>query len=343
MASLEHGLDETEPRTDTELSLEKALQICQGTLAYETHSTRLNDRVHGICPVTSPVSGSIAFSTERRVAEILEKVDALSLVALIVSSKAELPQEPPRTPVIRSDNPIHSVVLLVPSLYAAPTLPIGIDSTAFVHPSASLGKNVTVGPYAIIEQNSRIGDNVVIHSHVTIATGCTIGNGALIHAGVSISENTTIGPSCVLQNGAVIGSYDCLNSSHPVSLAPAVDVGAHTCIARGRLQETHIDIGTKIDNLVSVGADFTCGAHTIVCGQVAVSANSSVGSQVVLGGAVQVNQGCQLADGVRVAGGSIVRNDVMSKGDYGGDGPTPKRQWARNMNLLRKLPQFVSN
>jgi UDP-3-O-[3-hydroxymyristoyl] glucosamine N-acyltransferase len=342
IAPLENSHSNSEPKAETSLNIERTLQICEGTLAYAQHATHLQDHVRGICPITSPVSGSIAFSTERNVRDILQKVDALSLAALIVSSEAVLPEEAPKTPVIRSVNPTHSIVLLVPHVYSAPTLASGIDSSALIHPTAILAENVAIGPFTFIGENSRISDNVVIHSHVTIASNCTIGKGAFIHAGVSISDHTTIGPFCVLQNGAVIGSQDSSQSTFPTTLAPSVDVGANTDIARGRERETNIGMGSKIDNLVSVGADTTCGAHSILCGQVAVGESSNLGSQVVLGGAVQVSQGCRVADGVRVAGAGIIRNDLISKGDYGGDGPFPKRQWARNMNLLRKLPKSVS-
>ena len=58
-----------------------------------------------------------------------------------------------------------------------------IHPTAIIDPGARLGKNVTVGPYSVIEGDCEIGDNVWIDTHVKIARYTTIGSVIGTHAG----------------------------------------------------------------------------------------------------------------------------------------------------------------
>ena len=62
----------------------------------------------------------------------------------------------------------------------------GIHETAIIHPSAVLGKNVTVGPYAVIDEDTVIGDGCIIGAHVTIHKYTTIGKNNRFFPGCSI-------------------------------------------------------------------------------------------------------------------------------------------------------------
>ena len=50
-----------------------------------------------------------------------------------------------------------------------------IDQRASVAQGASIGKNVSIGAFSIIEQEVEIGDDTWIGSHVVIRNGTTIG------------------------------------------------------------------------------------------------------------------------------------------------------------------------
>ena len=58
-----------------------------------------------------------------------------------------------------------------------------IHPTAIIDPGAKLGKDITVGPYSIIESDVVIGDNVYIDAHVKIARYTTIGSRSRIYFG----------------------------------------------------------------------------------------------------------------------------------------------------------------
>ena len=62
----------------------------------------------------------------------------------------------------------------------------GIHETAIIHPSAKIGKDVSVGPYAVIDEDTEIGDGCVIGAHVTIHPYTKIGKNCHFFPGCSI-------------------------------------------------------------------------------------------------------------------------------------------------------------
>lgn len=102
-----------------------------------------------------------------------------------------------------------------------------VDSTSFLHPTASLIGDVIVGPGCyigagaslrgdfgriIVEGDSSIQDSCTLHtgagSDCVIGRGATVGHGAIVH-GARIGENALIGMNAVVLDDAVIGP-ECL-------------------------------------------------------------------------------------------------------------------------------------
>lgn len=100
-----------------------------------------------------------------------------------------------------------------------------IDSTAFIHPTASIignviiGKNVFIGPGAslrgdigqiIIEDNSNVQDNCTIHmfpgASVILKEYSHIGHNAVIH-GAYIGYNVLVGMGSVVMDNSKIGDH----------------------------------------------------------------------------------------------------------------------------------------
>ena len=64
-----------------------------------------------------------------------------------------------------------------------------IHPTAIVDPSAEIGRNVSIGPYSVIESDCVIGDDCVIDAHVKIARYTTVGARSRIYFGAVIGED----------------------------------------------------------------------------------------------------------------------------------------------------------
>ena len=52
--------------------------------------------------------------------------------------------------------------------------PVGIDKQTSIDDGAKLGKNIYVGPFAVISRNAQIADDVQIHAQVFIGPNVTV-------------------------------------------------------------------------------------------------------------------------------------------------------------------------
>ena len=65
-----------------------------------------------------------------------------------------------------------------------------IDGRAIIDPSATLGENVSVGPWSIIGPNVELGDDVEIASHVVVKGPTKLGSGVKIFQFATVGEDT---------------------------------------------------------------------------------------------------------------------------------------------------------
>ena len=61
-----------------------------------------------------------------------------------------------------------------------------------------------------------------------------------------------------------------------------VEIGANTTIDRGALEETRIERGVKIDNLVHLGHNVHVGRNVVIAAQTGVSGSSSIGDNAIV-------------------------------------------------------------
>ena len=61
-----------------------------------------------------------------------------------------------------------------------------IHATAIINPNATMGKDISIGPYCIVGQDVHLGDGVRLHSHVVIDGRTTIGTETQIYPFSSI-------------------------------------------------------------------------------------------------------------------------------------------------------------
>ena len=79
-----------------------------------------------------------------------------------------------------------------------------------------------------------------------------------------------------------------------------VEIGAGTMIDRGTLKDTIIERGAKIDNLCQIGHNGHVKAHAILCAQVGMAGNVTVGRGAILAGKVGVADKIEIGDGALV-------------------------------------------
>lgn len=216
-----------------------------------------------------------------------------------------------------------------------------------IHPSASIGNctigsNVFIGANSIIEAGCAIGDNVVIgedchfYSNVTIYYETQIGNKVIIHSGAVIGAD---GFGMANNKGKWIKIYQLGRAV----IGDDVEIGANTCIDRGALDDTIIEEGVKLDNLIQIGHNARIGAHTAIAGCTAVGGGAIIGKHCMIGGAVTLNGHIEIADKTIITGASTVGRTITERGVYSSSLTVqPHREWLKIVVQLAQLDKLVN-
>ena len=304
-------------------------------------------QIAGVNTLEEATSEDVAFLANPR---YLQNVQSTLAGAICIGK--EIPLTVGKNYLI-SENPSHAfqqiVECLIPKQNSAFT---GIHPTAVIHETVRLGKNVTVGPFVVIDQNTTIGDNAHIHPHVSIGPGVTIGSDCILYPSSVIRERCKLGNRVTLQPGAIIGSCgfgylpDALGHQHKlqqlgiVILEDDVEIGANTTIDRSRFKATIIHRGSKIDNLCQIAHNVEIGEDNLIISQVGIAGSTKTGKHVVLGGQVGVVGHIELEDGVMVSSQSGVSKS-LKKGKYRGSPAIPMQDYHRQEVYFRKLEEYV--
>lgn len=258
-----------------------------------------------------------------------------------------------------NENPSRAFQQLVETFYGKKrkiTGFSGVHSTAVIHESVTFGKNVSVGPHAVIDSEVTIGDNTFIGAGCYIGPGTSIGNDCHLYPNATVREECVIGNRVILQPGAVIGScgfgyttdkngqHTKLNQVGNVTLEDDVEIGANTTIDRSRFKTTLIKRGSKIDNLVQLAHGVTIGEHNIIVSQTGIAGSSKTGKHVVVGGQTAIAGHLNITNGVALAGRSGVSKSIDKPGNYGGlRGVMPLSEYNRNSVILRNIDTYLND
>ncbi len=200
-----------------------------------------------------------------------------------------------------------------------------VDEAAVVHPSAS------IGPLCVVERGSRIGANTVLKSRVTVGEDCVVGERCILHPGVVIgADGFGFAP-----NG---GAWEKIEQLGSVQIGNDVEIGANTCIDRGALQDTVIEDGVKLDNLIQIGHNVRVGRHTAMAGCVGVAGSATIGAHCTVGGGAIILGHLTIGDNVNVSAGTLVSKSLLKPGHYTGIFPVDDNAtWERNAASLKQL------
>ena len=141
---------------------------------------------------------------------------------------------------------------------------MGIHPSAMVSSKAELGSDVSIGPFAIVQDDVIIGSGTQIGSHALVA------------------EGTRIGEECVIHHGAVVGTIpqDLKFGGEKTTL----EIGDRTVIR----EYATVNRGTKHSMKTVVGSDcmlmaYSHVAHDCVVGNRVIMANgASLGGHIVV-------------------------------------------------------------
>lgn len=206
-----------------------------------------------------------------------------------------------------------------------------IHPTAVIHAEAQVDATARIGALCVLERGARIGAGTVLKSRVTVSEDCTIGERCLLHPGVVIGAD---GFGLALHQGAWVK----IEQLGAVRIGNDVEIGANTCIDRGALDDTVIEDGVKLDNLIQIGHNVRVGKNTAMAGCVGVAGSAVIGANCTFGGGAIVLGHLTVADGVHVSAATVVTRSIHKAGQYTGMFPIDDNaSWEKNAATLKQL------
>lgn len=297
--------------------------------------------ISGISGIKEAREGEITFLANPRYLSLMKETRASAVITSKEIKEAS-------RPIIRTENPSLAFAKLI-SLLAPCEIkhPKGIHPTAILAKSLSLGRDVAVGPYAVIEDGVSIGDRTIIYSGCYIGSQSKIGAESIIYPNVSIRERVSIGSRVIIHGGTVIGSdgfgFATIEGLHhkipqigTVEIHDDVEIGANVTIDRARFEKTVIGRGTKIDNLVQIAHNVVIGENCIVVAQAGISGSTVLGNNVVLAGQVGLVGHINIGDNAVIMAQSGVSKSV----------PPGTLMWgfpAKPANIAKRVNACVQN
>src|SRR5438552_1965598 len=254
-----------------------------------------------------------------------------------------------------SQNPYLDFARALALFYQAPRPAPGIHALAYVAPTAVVGENSSIGPFAVVGDHVRIGRNAVLHPHVVVYQGAEIGDDFLAHSHAAVREFCRIGNRVILQNGVVVGgdgfgfarradgTHFKIVQSGVTVLEDDVEVQSLTSVDRATVGETRVRRGAKIDSLVQVGHACTVGEDNIVCAQTGLAGSTVLERNVLLAGQVGSSGHLTVHEGAIVYAQSGIGGDVEAGGRISGSPAFDAKDWLRSITAFPRLPEMLKS
>jgi len=232
---------------------------------------------------------------------------------------------------------------------ASPVFHTEIHPTATIDPSAKIGEHAKIGAHVYIGPDVTIGAHVVIYPNVTILDKCSLGDHTVIWPGVIVRERCHIGNHCIIHPNASIGADGFGFRPCPerglakipqignVVIGNYVEIGANSCVDRGKFSSTIIGDGCKIDNLVQIGHNCKLGKFCIMAGASGLAGSVTLGDGVMVGGSASIKDHTTIGAGAIIGAGSGVTGDVEAGKTMLGYPAVEARDALKQWALLKRM------
>ncbi|MBP5479940.1 MAG: UDP-3-O-(3-hydroxymyristoyl)glucosamine N-acyltransferase [Bacteroidaceae bacterium] len=275
--------------------------------------------------------------------------------SVVLVNKDFKPSRPVKATLVRVDNAYESVAKLLQLYQSMEQKRTGIDSLAYIAPTAKIGKDVYIAPFAVVGDNAVIGDGCQLHPHATVGENAKVGENTIMYSNSVVYHDCIIGNNCILHAGCVIGAdgfgfaptpegYEKIPQIGIVTIEDNVEIGANTCIDRSTMGSTYVRKGVKLDNLVQIAHNVEVGAHTVMSAQSGIAGSTKVGQWCMFGGQVGIVGHLHIGDKVYCGGKTGITGDkIAKKGNVsfmGYPGVEP-REFAKQSAALKQLPDLL--
>ena len=308
-----------------EFTAKQIAEFIQGRVEGDENAT-----INTFAKIEEGKPGAISFLSNPKYTHYLYDTES-SIV--LVNEDVEL-EKPVKATLIRVANAYECVAKLLQLYQSMMPRKTGIDSLAFVSPTAKIGKDTYIGPFAYVGDNVEIGEGCTINPHVTIYHGCKIGNRVTLHAGAVIgADGFGFAPNT--------DNYDKIPQIGNVIIEDDVEIGANTCVDRSTMGSTIVHKGVKLDNLVQVAHNCEVGENTVMSAQAGLAGSTKIGAWCMVGGQAGFAGHIHVADKTFVGAQCGVIGDTKGNGEQliGSPAMDPK-VYFKGMAILRRLPDM---
>jgi UDP-3-O-[3-hydroxymyristoyl] glucosamine N-acyltransferase len=303
--------------------------------------------IFGVAPIERAGPQEIAFVSQ---AKYLREIESSQAGALILPPEGRDGSQRPR---IITSNPYLYFARVLALLNPMPQPEPGVHPAAFVHPKATVAATAAISAGAVIGEGASIGERSIVGPNSVIGDHATLGDDCLLHANVTIYHHCVVGNRVILHSGCVIGSdgfglaneqgrWIKISQVGRAVLGDDVEVGACTTIDRGALDDTVIEEGVKLDNLIQVAHNVKIGAHTAIAACTGIAGSAKIGKYCMIGGAAMIHGHIEIADKVRISTNTLITKSLTKPGTYTSALPFSEHgEWLRNAAHLRNLDKLA--
>jgi len=253
-----------------------------------------------------------------------------------------------------STNPYYVYARIAAFFNPKPLAIPGIHPTAVIGRDCEIDPTVSVGPHCVIGNRVKLSEGVVIGAGCMIGEDSTIDADTVLEAKVVLYHQIKIGKRVVIASGTIIGSDGFGNARHQgkwhrvpqlgrVVIEDNVEIGANCAIDRGAIEDTVIEKGVRLDNLIQIGHNARIGENTAIAGCVGIAGSAVIGKNCLIGGGTGINGHITIADGVVVTGMTAVTKSIREPGIYssGVGGLVTNLEWRKNSARFHRLDQLM--
>lgn len=305
--------------------------------------------VHDYAKIEEGKPGTLSFLSNPKYEPFIYDTEA----SIVLVNNDFKPSKPIKATLIRVPNAYLALATLMQLAEQYKPAKVGIDPTAQIAPSATIGKNCYIGPFVYVGENAIIGDNTQIYSHCAINEKASVGNNTILYNQVTIYHHCQVGNHCILHAGCVIGAdgfgfaknpdgtYFKMPQNGHVIVEDNVEIGANTCVDRGSMGPTIVHKGVKLDNQIQIGHNVEIGENTAMAGCSAIAGSTKIGKDCIIAGLVGIAGHLQIADNTIVGAFSGVTKSIKTPGQtYHGALAIPAMQNKKAFAIYRNLPDL---
>lgn len=304
-------------------------------------------RIDSVATLSNAKAGSISFLSNRRFRDQLVTTEA-SAVILSQADKDSL-----HTNGLIVKDPYVGYAKVSALLHPFVNQQTGVHPSAVVVDGAQVDSSAWIGPCAVVAKGASIGANCHIGPGCYVGEDVSIGADSLLVANVTVFDRTQIGVRAIFHPGSVAGSdgFGLANDQGRWIKIPQigrliigddVEIGANSTVDRGAIEDTVIEDGVKIDNLVHIAHNVRIGAHSAFAAQVGIAGSTKIGKYCAVGGQAGISGHIEITDHVTITARAMVLQSITEPGTYSSGIPADANaRWRRNVTRFRQLDELA--